>query len=58
MRDGLSETEMVSMMMRDDPELADISFYDDANKAREVYFLGNSVRGFVKFFQEQAAAQQ
>ena len=57
MRDGLSEGEMVSMMLRDDPELADIAFYDEANRAREVYFLGNSVRGFVKFFQEQEAAK-
>ena len=57
LRDGLSEGEMVNVMLRDDPELADIAFYDEANRAREVYFLGNSVRGFVKFFQEQEAAK-
>jgi len=56
MSNGLSEHEMIELMLRDDPELADIAFYTEADRARETYFLGNSVRGFVKFLQEQAAA--
>lgn len=50
---GLSEQEMVQMMMRDDPELADLAFCTEENLQREVYFIGNSVRGFVRFLTEQ-----
>ncbi len=55
LREGASEPDMVATMLRDDPELAGIAFYDEGNKARETYFLGNSVRGFVKYFESLAA---
>ncbi len=54
LREGLSERETVATMLREDPELADIAFFDEANRIRETYFLGNSVRGFVKYFMERA----
>ena len=50
---GLSEQQMIQLMVRDDPELADLAFYTEENHQREIYFIGNSVRGFVRFLTEQ-----
>lgn len=53
LKDGLGEDEIVQLMLNVDPELADIAFYTPDNKEREVYFLHNSVRGFVQYLTSQ-----
>ena len=36
-----------------DPELSDIKYYTPGDRERELYFLGNSVRGFIQYLSEQ-----
>ena len=49
LNDGMTEDEIVRLMLTADPELQDINFYTEEDRDREVYFLHNSVRGFMQF---------
>ncbi|MDY3869427.1 MAG: MBL fold metallo-hydrolase [Pyramidobacter sp.] len=50
---GMSEKEIVTFMTQADPELAGLAHYTPDNRERELYFLGNSVRGFMQYFKEK-----
>lgn len=50
---GLEESEIVTYMTLTDPELSDIKYYTPGDRERELYFLGNSVRGFIQYLSEQ-----
>ncbi len=50
---GMDEDDLVAMLRRDDPELASLGHYAEGALHRELYFLHNNVRGFVKFLAEQ-----
>ena len=50
---GMSESEIVTYMTLADPELSDFKYYTPQDREREIYFLGNSVRGFVQYLQEK-----